>query len=148
VFGVNGSGSLQRSESSADNANVARVGRKAASGLASLLALGSASNLSGAEHLRMQVSPPVSRAPGFVVIRVGVEKAADNRRLQIITESADFYRSSEIPLDGQNAPAVNVFEYRDLPTGLYHITGVLIGTRGERATVARLAKVEPAVGGR
>jgi hypothetical protein len=32
--------------------------------------------------------------------------------------------------------------------GLYEITGVLIATQGQRATVVRLAKIEPGIGSR
>jgi hypothetical protein len=103
-------------------------------------------SLNGGEPLRIQVSPAVTRAPAFLTVRVNVEAAADNRLLQVIAESPDFYRSSEIQMDGANTPPLNVFEFRDLPTGLYHVTGVLVGVNGRRAMVSRLAKVEPAFG--
>jgi hypothetical protein len=41
---------------------------------------------------------------------------------------------------------LNVFEFRNLPAGLYQVTGVLLGSRGRRATVSRLARVEPPFG--
>ena len=44
------------------------------------------------EPMRMQVSPSVSRAPADLVVRVNVPAAADNRLLQIVAESPDFYR--------------------------------------------------------
>ena len=36
-------------------------------------------------------------------------------------ESIDFYRSSEIELDGENAPRTNMFEFRSLPSGTYEV---------------------------
>jgi hypothetical protein len=102
--------------------------------------------LNGSEPLRMQVSPAVSRAPAFLTVRVNVEAAADNRHLQVAAESADFYRSSEIQINGTNNPQLNVFELRDLPTGLYQVTSVLVGINGRRAMVSRMAKVEPTFG--
>ena len=63
-----------------------------------------------------------------------------------MAESPEFYRSSEIQLDGENTPSLSVFEFRNLPTGLYQVTGVLIGASGERAKVSRLARVEPTFG--
>ena len=104
--------------------------------------------LNGGQPLHMEVSPSVSRAPAVVTVRVTVQAAADNRSLRVVAESPTFYRSSETQIDGTNATLVNVFEFRDLPTGTYQITGVLMGTRGPRATVLRLARVEPAVGSR
>jgi hypothetical protein len=112
-------------------------------GLAFFCAIG---GLNGEQPLRMEVSPSVSRAPAVVTVRVTVATAADNRSLQVIAESPTFYRSSQTQIDGTNSSPVNVFEFRDLPTGTYQITGILMGTRGARATVLRLARVEPPVG--
>ena len=104
--------------------------------------------LNSEDLLRMQVSPAVSRAPAVLTIRVSVQPSSDDRSLQIVAESATFYRSSEIELDGTSATAHQVVEFRNLPAGLYQVTGVLVGTRGPRATVLRTAKVEPSPGSR
>jgi hypothetical protein len=100
----------------------------------------------GAQPLRMQVSPAVSRAPAVLTVKVMVEAASDNRALDIIAESPTFYRSARIQLDGEQGGAVNEIQFRDLPTGFYQVTGVLIGVDGPRAKVSRIAKVEPSVG--
>jgi hypothetical protein len=109
---------------------------------------GSNRPLNGGEVLRMQVSPAVSRAPAILTVRVTVEPAADNRALEIMAESPTFFRSSQVQLEGDHGAPVNVFRFRDLPTGLYQVTGVLVGVHGPRATVTRLAKVEPSPGSR
>jgi hypothetical protein len=106
----------------------------------------SASTLDGSEPLRMRVSPLVAMAPGFLTVRVSVEAAAENRILQVVAESPDFYRSSQIQLDGAQAAPIAVFEFRNLPSGLYQVTGVLVGVNGPRATVSGLAKVQPSPG--
>ena len=105
-----------------------------------------ARTLDGGEPLRMQVSPAVARAPALLTVRVSIEASADNRLLLIVAESADFYSSSEIQIDGTNSAPLNVFEFRNLPTGLYQVTGILVGIHGPRATAMRLARVEPSVG--
>ncbi len=110
--------------------------------------IGSVSALNGGEVLSMRVAPTVVMAPGAVTVSVTVERDADNRALQIVAESPDYYRSSQIPLDGQNAPRVNVFELKSLPTGLYEVTGVLVRTQGRRTVVQRLAQVQPSPGNR
>jgi hypothetical protein len=102
--------------------------------------------LDGHEPLRMQVSPAVARAPAMLTVRVSLDTAADNRLLQVVAESADFYRSSEIQIDGAHTPPLSVFEFRNLPSGLYHVTGVLVGVNGRRALVSRIANVEPPFG--
>jgi hypothetical protein len=103
-------------------------------------------SLNGGDTLRLQVSPAVSRAPAVLTVRVNVEASADNRLLEVVAESPDFYRSSQIQIDGANAAPVNTFEFRNLPPGFYRVTGVLVGVHGRRGLVFGLAKVEPPFG--
>jgi hypothetical protein len=107
---------------------------------------GAATALDGSDALRMQLSPSVARAPALLTVRITIAAADDNRMLKVVAESPDFYRSSEVQLDGANTSPTSVFEFRNLPTGLYQVTGVLIGAGGERAKVSRLARVEPTFG--
>ncbi len=106
------------------------------------------SALSGGEVLRMQVSPAIQRAPAMLTVRVMVESSDDNRILQVVAESPTFYRSSEVQIDGANATPLKVFQFRGLPTGLYEITGVLVGAQGRRAMISRMAQVVPSPGER
>ena len=100
-----------------------------------------ASTLNGDQPLTLQVSPLTAPAPAFVSVRATVEASDDNRALEVIAQSPDFYRSSRVELQGRNAPRLAVFEYSSLPPGLYDITGVLVGTSGRRAAVSRLVRV-------
>jgi len=102
-----------------------------------------ASILDGRESIRMRVSPMVAMAPGFLTVRVNIEAAAENRTLQVVAESPDFYRSSQIQLNGAQAAPIAVFEFRNLPSGFYQVTGVLSGVNGPRATASGVAKVQP-----
>ncbi len=102
--------------------------------------------LSGGERLSMRVSPAVLVAPGSLTVSVIVETDAENRFLEVVAESPDFYRSSQIPMDGSNAPRLHVFHFTRLPIGLYQVTGKLIGAQGQRAVALRLVKVEPSAG--
>jgi hypothetical protein len=101
------------------------------------------SGLEGGDAIRLQVTPTLSVAPAFLTVRVRVEAAAENRGLQVVAESADFYRSSEVQLEGDRAESLSVFEFRNLPPGTYQITGVLVGANGPRATALKIARVEP-----
>ncbi len=85
----------------------------------------------------MQVSPAVSFAPADLLIRTRLEPDVDNRGMVVIAESDDFYRSSEIQLEGDRAPRTVTFEFRSLPPGEYEVTAVVIGTDGQRRAVAR-----------
>ena len=98
--------------------------------------------LAGGEPFRLQVSPAVSRAPAVLTVRVTVEPAAENRALEIVAESAGFFRSSQIEIDGARSARLNVFQFRNVPRGVYQVTGVLVGDHGRRTTVIRVAKVE------
>lgn len=123
-----------------------RTQRIAASSCAGFLL--AAAIVESGDALRMQVSPAVSRAPAVLTIRVNVEPSSDNRSLQIIAESPTFYRSSEVEIDGVDSIPLQVLEFRNLPPGLYQVTGILVGTQGPRAKISRLAKVEPPSGSR
>ena len=102
--------------------------------------------LDAGQPLVIRLTPAVALEPAQLTIRASIEADSDNRALEIVAESPDFYRSSEIPLDGESAPRLNVFEFKNLPTGTYHVTGVLVGSRGHRAVGSRIFQVETAGG--
>ena len=89
------------------------------------------------EPLAMRVSPAISFAPADLMIRARVEPDADNRAMEVVAESGDFYRSSAIQLEGDRAPRTVTFEFRSLPPGEYEVTAVVIGNDGQRRGVAR-----------
>jgi hypothetical protein len=88
--------------------------------------------------LSLEVSPVVAPGPAFVTVRAFVEPSDDNRSLEIVAQSADFYRSTRVALDGRNSPRMSVVEYPRLPAGRYEITGILVGTAGKRAAAMKL----------
>jgi hypothetical protein len=83
------------------------------------------------ERLAMRVSPAVAFAPANLVVRATVEANEENRAIEIVAESEEFYRSSEIQLDGGRAPRTTLFEFRSLPTGSYQVRAVLKGAAGK-----------------
>ena len=89
------------------------------------------------EPLTMRVWPAVSSEPASVIIRVSVEPDPDNRAIMVVAESADFFRSSQLQLDGDRSSRTNVLEYRGLPAGAYEIRGILVGSRGQERSIAR-----------
>ena len=86
--------------------------------------------LAAGERLTVRVSPAVAFAPANLVVKAMVEANKDNRSIEIIAESEDFYRSSEMPLDGDRAPRTAVFQFRSLPGGKYLVRAVLRGAGG------------------
>lgn len=98
--------------------------------------IGMALPLGAGERLMLRVSPSVSFAPANLVVRAIVEADPANRAMEIVAESSDFYRSSEVELDGERAPRTTTFEFRSLPSGTYQVKATLRGADGEtRASV-------------
>lgn len=87
--------------------------------------------------ITMRVSPAVSFAPANLVVRARLEPDVNNRAMQVIAESADFYRSSAIELEGERAPRTVTFEFRGLPPGQYEVTAAVLGTDARRRAVVR-----------
>jgi hypothetical protein len=87
-------------------------------------------------------APTVMLAPGHLVVQTVVEPDSANRAIQVVAESPDSYRSSEVQLEGDAAPRKNTFEFKDLPSGIYQIHATLLGAGGQqRALVVRRLEV-------
>jgi hypothetical protein len=102
--------------------------------------------LSAGERLAMRLTPAMALEPAQLTVRATVAANPDNRLLEVVAQSADFYRSSAIELDGASAPQLNVFEFRNLPTGTYDVTTMLIDSRGQRIAASRTFRVAPSAG--
>jgi hypothetical protein len=100
------------------------------------------------ERMTMKVSPAVAFAPANLVVRATVEADADNRAIEIVAESRDFYRSSEMQLEGDKAARTTTFEFRSLPPGTYEVRAKLYGSDGQaRAAVRQQVNVMATGGG-
>ena len=93
-----------------------------------------ASGVDANDRLALRVSPAVAFAPANLSVRATVQADAANRSIEIVAESADFYRSSEIQLEGDSAPRTTTFQFRSLPTGEYSVRGILRGQGGREIT--------------
>jgi len=97
----------------------------------------STAGLPARERIALHISPAVAFAPANLVVQTTVEANARNRAIEIVAESPDFYRSSEIQLDGENAPRTTRFEFRSLPPGNYEVTARLLGSDGAALVTVR-----------
>jgi hypothetical protein len=88
-------------------------------------------------RLSMRVSPSVAFEPANLIMYATVAASEENRAIEIIADSEQFYRSSEIQLDGERAPRVSRFEFRSMPSGIYQVRAVLKGSRGEELATSR-----------
>jgi len=93
--------------------------------------------LGAGERLTLKVSPAVSFAPANLAVRATVPLDADNRAIEIVAESQDFYRSSEIELEGDKVPRTSLFEFRSLPPGTYEVRANLLGANGQSRALIR-----------
>jgi len=89
------------------------------------------------ERITMKVSPAVAFAPANLVVRAMIEADAENRAVQIVAESPDFYRSSEVYLEGDKAARTSMIEFRNLPSGTYEVRALLLGVGGRQRAFAR-----------
>jgi hypothetical protein len=90
----------------------------------------------GGEQVKVAASPLVSFAPSNVRIQVRIVPSDENRALEVVAESGEFYRSSLVQLEGATAPAAMQFEFHDLPGGEYHVYGILTDSAGGQRAVA------------
>jgi hypothetical protein len=88
-------------------------------------------------RMTLKVSPAVAFAPANLIVLTMIEANKQNRAVEIAAESTEFYRSSEIQLDGEHAPRTTTFEFRSLPPGTYEVKATLIGSDGSALATLR-----------
>ena len=94
-----------------------------------------------AERLDLRVSPTVSVAPAQVIVRAIVEHDSENRELEIVADSLDFYRRTVVELDGEQAPKTTELKLLDIPGGEYNVSATLTTIHGNKMTVRRSVTV-------
>ena len=89
------------------------------------------------DRLTIRVSPAVCFAPANLQVRATIVSDPENRAVQVVAESSEFYRSSEIQLEGDRAPRTSLFEFRSLPSGTYEVRATLRGSSGRELALVR-----------
>src|SRR4051795_8141990 len=84
--------------------------------------LGAPRALDGGQPLQLYVTPVMAAAPAFISVRAVVEASENNRALEIVAQSPDFFRSSRTERAGRAAPPLSLFQYANLPPGLYEVS--------------------------
>ena len=98
--------------------------------------------LGAGERITLKVTPSVAFAPANLIVRAMIPADADNRAVEIVAESPEFYRSSMMQLEGDKAARVATFEFHSLPPGTYEVRANLFGTSGEpRASTGRQVSI-------
>jgi len=93
--------------------------------------------LGGTETLKMKVSPMQSFAPANLYVRLSIEPNANNRVVSIVAESEDYFRSSEVALEGDQGPRTVIVQFRSVPGGQYEVRGTVGDSMGNEVASTR-----------
>jgi hypothetical protein len=93
--------------------------------------------LGSTETLKLKVSPIQSFAPANLYVRLSIEPHANNRVVSIVAESEDYFRSSEVALEGDQGPHTVIVQFRSVPGGQYEIRGSVGDAMGNEVAIAR-----------
>jgi hypothetical protein len=91
----------------------------------------------GGQRISIAVSPAKAFAPATLRVRARIEPNEANRSLSLIADGENFYRSSAIPLDGDQAPRIVELWFPNVPGGEYEVLAVLTDSTGRDRAVAR-----------
>ncbi len=78
-----------------------------------------------------RVSPRVAFGPVDVTTLVQVEPHAENRRLRVVLDSGEYYFSTDIQLDGAEAPKSHFVSWRAVRPGRYVLTAAVYHASGK-----------------
>jgi predicted phage tail protein len=101
----------------------------------------SISAVTASEKLTLRVSREVINTREGLTVRAVVAPDASNRVIGIQADSGEFFRSSQVEMDGERAPRVFELPLHSLPSGDYTVIAVLINDKGERTTVQKSFRV-------
>ena len=101
-----------------------------------LLAMSVTPLLAG-ERVGVQVTPAVAFAPADLRVTASITGDEDNRAIEVIAESHNFYSSSEIQLYGDRGARSTMVEFRSVPVGHYSVRVVVKGASGKEIASAR-----------
>lgn len=107
--------------------------------------LGVATGGAAEKRLRIDIVPRFSSIPGAFRVRAIVAPEDRNRTLEVVADSANYYRSSTIVLDGANAAKVTEMFLLNLPKGTYQVTVTLTDAEGNRTSDSRQVGVGGAI---
>ncbi len=109
-----------------------------------LIGIASTSQLVAADApITIAVRPAVTVARGNAQLKVFVERNDRNRVLQWEVDGPNYYRSSQMDLQGASAPRAWMFYVRDLPEGDYDIRVTVKRDDRSNAMAASTIKVLP-----
>ncbi|MGH9202989.1 MAG: hypothetical protein ACRD2A_17325 [Vicinamibacterales bacterium] len=91
--------------------------------------------------LQLRLTRKYAFSPAYVQSIVRVSPHPDNRLLRITLDSPNFYRSSDIELEGADAARSHFFSWKSLPAGRYDIVVTIFGPEGPRGQSSEVLEV-------
>jgi hypothetical protein len=88
-----------------------------------------------ADELTLRLTPRFVSAPGYLRSLIRVAPNADNRVLRVEIDSAGYYRSSDIQLEGASAPMSHFMDWKEVPAGKYDLIVSVLGPGGDPRVV-------------
>jgi hypothetical protein len=79
--------------------------------------------------------PSFAQAPATVQLNVRVAPRKENRLLRVTLDSDAYYRSSDLQLEGAEAPTMHSIRWPGIPSGEYVVVVELFRSNGKRHTV-------------
>ena len=101
--------------------------------LAAVPARAVARDVKPTDDVTLRMTPRFVAAPGYLRSLIRVAPNAENRLLRVEIDSAGYYRSSEIELDGASAPMSHFMDWKAVPAGKYDLIVTVMGPSGPRA---------------
>ena len=89
------------------------------------------------EIVEIRVRGHYYAAPATVPVVVAVEPRAENRTLVIEADGEEYFRSSEVELDGEKEKRLHSLEFKSLPAGEYTLRAVVRSKSEVLATAVR-----------
>ncbi len=94
-----------------------------------------------ASTVSIRVWPIYAIAPATLRVQVVAERSPQNRAMRIAADSQEYFSSSEVSLEGTDAPRVRIVTFRGVPAGEYELVGEVIGEHGTVLGQARAKAV-------
>jgi hypothetical protein len=91
-----------------------------------------------ADELTLRMTPRFVSAPGYLRSLIRVAPNAENRLLRVEIDSAGYYRSSDIQLDGALAPMSHFMDWKNVPAGKYDLIVTVMGPSGDTRLMRQL----------
>jgi hypothetical protein len=92
------------------------------------------------EVVELRLTASFAMAPASVGGVIRVPRNDDNRLLRVVADSDHYYRSSDINLEGGNAPLNHTVWFKEMPAGRYNIEVTVFGAHGPRGV--RMERLE------